>query len=248
MSSVFEKYGAYYDLLYKDKNYKEETNYIFELLNKFGVCSGGLLEFGSGTGIHARMLADLGYHVHGIEMSHEMVKRASVNERFKCQQGDLTKVKLNKKFDAVLSLFHVMSYLNENQALNSAFRNAADHLNPGGIFIFDFWYLPAVLTQKPDVRVKRMADDKLEVTRIAEPVMKENSNIVQVNYEVFVRSVASGDVENFSESHNMRYLSLPEIDLFAKNNGFERILSEEFLTGYAPSSSTWGVCVALRKI
>ncbi|XDZ65382.1 class I SAM-dependent methyltransferase [Alphaproteobacteria bacterium LSUCC0684] len=248
MTSVFDKYSAYYDLLYKDKNYKEETNYIYELLNKFGVSSGGLLEFGSGTGIHARMLGDLGYYVHGIEMSHGMVARASVNEQFSCQQGDITKVKLNKKFDAVLSLFHVMSYLSENQALNSAFRNAADHLNPGGIFIFDFWYLPAVLTQKPDVRVKRMADDKLEVTRIAEPVMKENSNIVEVNYEVFVRSMASGDVENFSESHNMRYLSLPEIDLFAKNNGFERILSEEFLTGYAPSSSTWGVCVALRKI
>ena len=58
--------------------------------------------------------------------------------------------------------------------------------------------------------------------------MKENSNIVEVNYEVFVRSMASADVENFSESHNMRYLSLPEIDLFAKNNGFECILSEEF--------------------
>ena len=181
-------------------------------------------------------------------MSHEMVAKATMNEHFSCQQGDITKVKLNKKFDAVLSLFHVMSYLNDNHGLDSAFRSAAEHLNPGGIFIFDFWYLPAVLTQKPDVRVKRMADDKLEVTRIAEPVMKENSNIVQVNYEVFVRSVASGDVENFFESHNMRYLSLPEIDLFAKNNGFERILSEEFLTGDAPSSATWGVCVALRKI
>lgn len=248
MPPVFDKYSAYYELLYKDKNYEGEVNYIFELLKKNGTSSGNLLEFGSGTGIHARMLGDLGYYVHGIEMSHEMVARASVNKQFSCQQGDITKVKLNKKFDAVLSLFHVMSYLIENQALNSAFRNAADHLNPGGVFIFDFWYLPAVLTQKPDVRVKRIADDKVEVTRIAEPVMNENLNIVEVNYEMFVRNMTSGDVENFSESHNMRYLSLPEIDLFAKNNGFERILSEEFLTGHAPSSSTWGVCVALRKI
>jgi len=41
MTSVFDKYSAYYDLLYKDKNYKEETQYIYELLNKFGVSSGG---------------------------------------------------------------------------------------------------------------------------------------------------------------------------------------------------------------
>ena len=248
MYGVFDKYSSYYELLYKDKDYQGESDYIIELLKKNGISSGNLLEFGSGTGMHARILTNFGYYVHGVELSREMVIRAPVNKRFTCQQGDLTKVKLSKKFDAVLSLFHVISYLNENNDLDLAFRNAAYHLNPGGIFIFDFWYLPAVLTQKPNVRVKKIADDKFSVTRIAEPVINENLNIVEVKYEVFVQSLDSGVVENFTETHNMRYLSLPEVDLFAKNNGFERIISEEFLTGRAPSFSTWGVCVALRKL
>jgi hypothetical protein len=45
----------------------------------------------------------------------------------------------------------------------------------------------------------------------------------------------------------MRHFSLPEIDLLASAHGFERIATEEFMTGNPAGEETWGVCVVLQN-
>lgn len=135
---VFNAYSRYYDLIYQDKDYNRETVYIQSILNRFNIPSGELLEFGSGTGKHGSLLAESGYKVHGIELSKEMVDQSQIVEGFSCQHGDITTVKMHKKYDAVLSLFHVISYQTHNSQLQAVFANAAEHLKIGGLFIFDF--------------------------------------------------------------------------------------------------------------
>lgn len=247
-TSVFNVYSRYYDLLYRDKDYAGEAAYIHELLMRNGISGADLLEFGSGTGKHGRILASLGYTVHGIELSPDMVERTERLPGFTCQQGDIANVEMGRVYDAVLSLFHVISYQVDNAQLSAVFANAAAHLSRGGLFAFDFWYTPAVYVQKPLVRVKRMADDQIEITRIAEPVIYPNENRVDVNYTVFLRQQNGGDIQAFQERHPMRHFSLPEIDIMADLHGFERVTAEEFLTGSSPCESTWGVCVVLKRI
>lgn len=244
---LFNAYSRYYDLLYEDKDYVGEANYICNLLCRHGVNQGDLLEFGSGTGKHARLLVDKGYSVHGIELSPEMVARADVTPGFSCQQGDICEVRLERHYRAVLSLFHVLSYQVSNAQLLAVFRNAAFHTESGGLFIFDFWYTPAVNAQQPSVRVKRMEDNEVEITRIAEPEVYANENRVDVRYTIFARNKADGAVRLLQETHPMRHFSLPEIDLLAHMTGFERIDAGEFLTDADPSSQTWGICVTLRR-
>jgi len=146
----------------------------------------------------------------------------------------------------VISLFHVISYQTTNEDVLAAFKTAREHLNPGGVFIFDVWYGPAVLTDRPAIRIKRMADDEIEVTRLAEPVMHPNKNRVDVNYHVFVRDLKSGMVRELRETHMMRYFFHPEIELFAEQNGFQNMHVEEWLTGKAPGEDTCGVCFVMK--
>lgn len=247
-TSVFSAYSRYYDLLYRDKDYFGEVNYIQALLNRQGIAEGNLLEFGSGTGKHGCLLADRGYHVHGIERSAEMVAQAMSSPGFTCEQGDICTVQLGRTYDAVLSLFHVVSYQTSNADLMAVFARAADHLEKGGLFIFDFWYSPAVYSQRPVVRVKRMANAQMEITRLAEPVIYPNNNRVDVNYTIFACDIASGSTQINTETHPMRHFSLPEIDLLATMHSFDFIGAEEFLSGKAPDEDTWGVCVTLKKI
>ena len=221
---------------------------MHSLLTKYGVNAGELLEFGSGTGKHARQLTQRGYTVHGIERSVEMIAAAQPAPGFTCQQGDIAISDMGRTYNAVLSLFHVISYQTTNEQLQAVFANAAAHLNPGGLFIFDFWYSPAVYAQKPSVRVKRMADDQVEITRITEPVIHANENRVDVHYTIFACELATSAVHTLQEIHPMRHFSLPEIDLLAEAHGFERIGAEEFTTGKPPSEDTWGVCLILRKL
>lgn len=250
-TTPFDAYSRYYDLLYRDKDYEAEVDYIASLLTRHGCVGQQLLEFGSGTGRHGRLLAGRGYQVTGIERSPEMVALAQSGDGgpgFTCQQGDIRTVRLGRTFDAVLSLFHVLSYQVDNAAIQAVFNRAAEHLRPGGLFLFDVWYSPAVYGQKPETRVKRLTGDGLEITRIAEPRSYPNDNRVDVHYTLFVRDMTSGAVAIFAETHPMRHFSLPELDLFAAGAGFERLRAEEFLTGNPPGEGSWGAVPGVEKV
>jgi len=256
--SVFADYARYYDLLYRDKDYSAEAKYVAGLIRKFHPSAHSILELGSGTGKHARLLAESGFSVHGIERSPQMLAQsrdavAAFQQDFKSPHpffsgGDIRTVRLNERFDAVISLFHVISYQATNEDVTSAFETARYHLNPGGIFIFDVWYGPAVLTQRPEVRIKRMADDQTEVTRLVEPVLEPNENRVDVHYHMFVRDISTQVVSELKEIHSMRYFFKPEIDLLANHAIFRCLHTEEWLTGKEIGFQTWSVCFVLRKI
>lgn len=253
-SSLFADYARYYDLLYRDKDYAAEAEYVAQLVRKFHPQTRTILELGSGTGIHANLLAEKGFTVHGIERSPEMLARSlSLTDKITPENGQLTfspgdirDIRLNKDFDAVIALFHVISYQTTNEDVTAAFETAKYHLKPGGIFIFDVWYGPAVLTQRPEVRIKRMADDKTEVTRLAEPVLHPNENRVDVNYNVFVRDLATREVAELKEMHAMRYFFHPEIENIAAQSDFEILHAEEWLSTKSIGADTWGVCFILQ--
>ena len=253
---VFADYARYYDLLYRDKDYAAEAEYVAGLIRKFHPAAQSILELGSGTGIHAGLLAKNGFTVHGIERSQEMLARSQSlaenrnvgNDQLTFTAGDIREVRLNKSFDVVISLFHVISYQTTNKDVMAAFQTARHHLNPGGIFIFDIWYGPAVLTQRPEVRIKRMTDEKIEVTRLAEPVLHPNENLVDVNYHVFVRDRKTENVTELKETHIMRYFFQPEIEFLAQAAGFTIQNTEEWQTAKPIGAETWSVCFCFQAV
>lgn len=255
-TSNFQKYSAFYDLLYRDKDYSAEANYVARMIRSAMPHARTILELGSGTGRHGRLLAGMGFDVHGIERSPDMVSVAragncppssEMSGSFTCEVGDICTANLDRTFDAVISLFHVMSYQTTNQALQATFQVATDHLLPGGLFLFDVWHGPAVLSQEPSKRVKEVADERYRVTRIARPELDTNSSTVKVVYEIHCETRLSREKVQFSEEHLMRYLFPTEVDLLAASCGLRRVVTEEFLTSKPPSPSTWGVAYVLEK-
>ena len=256
MKTNFNHYSLYYDLLYADKDYPSEVQYIRGLMDKFATQPiSSLLEIGCGTGIHASALAKQGLNVLGIDRSDEMLARA--RERAVSQglddlrlffgKGDARSFRIDRKFDVVASLFHVLSYQTTEHDLQAMLQTSGFHLNAGGIFLFDFWYGPAVLWQRPVVRSKRLSNNEIQVMRLAEPIIHDQKNVVDVNYTVYVKELVSNQTKEIQETHRMRYFFLPEIDLLLNANGFDRINAQEWLTGKEPSVDSWGVCVVARK-
>jgi SAM-dependent methyltransferase len=247
MTKNFLSYAKYYDLLYREKNYKGECDYINNLIKNYAPGSTTVLELGSGTGIHGLLLNSAGYSVLGVERSEEMAFVAK-SKGFECDICDIVKYRTSKKFDVVISLFHVVSYLNANEDLITVFNNMNSVLNDNGIFLFDVWYTPAVYEQKPEVRMKRIKNEELEITRIAKPIIDYNKHIVNVEFTVFVKDRLSEEYTELKETHPMRHFSYNEISLLSHLTGFELVHSEEFLTGNVASNNTWGVCFVLKKI
>ncbi len=247
MTSNFKLYSKYYNLLYADKDYHAESAYVIRQLKIYFPLAKSILELGSGTGVHGIELKKNGFDIFGIERSETMVAEA-ILKGFACQVADIRNFKLTRKYDAVISLFHVVSYLTTNDDLVNCFKNAHLHLNDDGVFLFDVWYTPAVYHQKAVPRVKKMQDKYLSVIRIAEPIIDINRNIVDVRFTVFAKDMESNEQSELFESHPMRHFSIPEIGLLAELTGFKIVKAEEFLSGKEPGENTWGVCFILKKI
>jgi len=252
--TVFGAYSRYYNLFYQDKDYAGEAAYVHDLIRQHRPHAASVLDLGCGTGRHAFLLAEKGVAVTGVDRSAEMLavagaQLAALGQKtlpLTFHQGDLRTIRLGQTFDAVVSLFHVMSYQIGNDDLRAAFATARKHLNPGGVFIFDCWYGPAVLTDRPTVRIKRLEDEMIAVTRIVEPVMHANANLVDSNYQVLVWDKASGIVEELHETHQMRYLFRPEIELLLEETGMRIVEASEWMTGRPAGCDTWGVCFVVR--
>jgi len=241
------KSGDYYNLFYENKDYKSEAKYIHEKLLKHKLKGNLILELGCGTGKHANSLCELGYKILGVEKSESMIEKVTKSKDFECIQGDIREIKLTEKFDCVTSLFHVISYQLSNKSIKSVFITAFNNLKSQGIFLFDFWYAPAVIHQKPCVRKKTITTGNNTICRIAEPEILVEKNQVNVKYTFFDFNHQTNNFKISEEFHKMRYFSIPEIEYIANSTGFEMLEAEEFLSGSEPSLNTWGVCVILRK-
>jgi SAM-dependent methyltransferase len=244
-------YSQYYNLLYKDKDYESEFTYIAEMISMFGgKDSGRLLDIGCGTGRHLKCCQDAGYDVSGVDLSENMLleARSLMGEETELLCARASDFYFDKKFDIITSLFHVMSYQTETDELERVFANVSNHLNAGGLFLFDFWYGPAVLTDPPYVKIKRLEDENVLVTRLTEPGMRYNENIVDVNFEVIVENKKIHSVDRIFETHNMRYFFFPEIQYFARKSGFSLVTAYKWFTKEPLSDKSWYGFTVLKKI
>ena len=251
----FGEYSKYYDLLYKDKNYSAEVMFVLAKLAENGISAPTtLLDLGCGTGRHALEMSSRGVEVTGVDLSEHMLQsgRAMMaNAKLpNCPEllfGDARTVRLEKKFDAVTSLFHVISYQTTELDALALLTTAWEHLMPGGVFLFDFWFGAGVLSDPPTYREKIMEDAHTHVLRTATPVHRIEQNIVEVNYNISLTDKTNSLTSQLVEKHTMRYWFLPELSYLAKNVGFTVRQSGSWLSNHPVHLSTWNGWLLLQR-
>jgi len=248
--STFGQYAHFYDLLNQGKDYVAESRYVSAMIRQYRPTARTLLDLGCGTGRHALLLAGLGFEVTGVDRSGDMVcearrqaEQVEVHRVGSVQflAVDIAELELQGRFDAVTALFHVLSYQTTDAALNAVFDTAARHLAPGGVFLFDYWYGPAVQAQQPEPRERMAENAAWSIRRTARPEHDPQRNLVTVHYDFTARSNQGGEEIAFTEIHPMRYLFPEEVQSLIKAHGFELRASEEWMTGRRPGGDTWGV-------
>lgn len=249
----FIKYAQYYDLLYKNKNYREEVNYLCRLIKQYsGRRDKILLDIGCGTGSHDIWFAKKGYEVTGIDRSREMIaiakNRTSPEDKIEFHIRDTSKFSLRKRFDIAVSLFHVMNYMVTNEALINSLKNIYKHLKEDSLFIFDFWYGPAVLAQRPAIKEKIVANEEAIIKRLVTPKIDINMDTVDVRYKISINDKKGGPKKEIIEHHLMRYFFMPELYLVLKITGFKVIKCLRWMSlKEGLSENSWsGVMVAKK--
>lgn len=140
-----------------------------------------------------------------------------------------------------------MSYQNTNEYILQAFETAYEALVDGGLFIFDAWYGPGVLTERPSVRKKVAEDEKNLLIRYANPVMRPNDDIVDVCYDVLAIDKKTNVAKEIKEIHSMRYFFYPEIKMYLEITGFELIECLDCDTLKRPDFQSWTVYFIAKR-
>jgi SAM-dependent methyltransferase len=243
MTDNFGKYAKYYDYFNLEKDYLLESAFVVALIKKFAPQSRSILDIGCGTGLHDIELNKLGYSVLGIDISAEMIKIAN---SYKTLSMSNLNFELNnrqsyfshEKFDTVVSLFHVMSYQTNQSEISKIFDVVRKNLKIGGIFIFDYWYTPAVQKLKPQIREKVVSVNGANVSRISTPTI--------ISEDLFNITITITDCESsFSEEHRMKSFKPND---FIKVKGFELLENFSWLKYTAPNQDDWSAVSVLRRV
>src|SRR5262245_34098338 len=227
MTEVFgSEYAGAYDELYRDKNYVEESELIDRLLRIYG--DGpihSILDLGCGTGNHVFPLVERGHTIVGVDRSSEMLKTARekalkhVNGGATFCHGDIRTFDVESSFDVSLMMFAVLSYQVENCDVLAALRTARKHTRVGGLLLFDVWYGPAVLSQKPSDRIKTIPTATGQILRVASGQLNTQQHLCKVTYQLW-KFEGNRLAAQTEETHLMRYFFPLELSLFLECSGF----------------------------
>lgn len=249
---VFKKYADFYDQLYEDKDYEKECKFIKLVFETYGTKKiKSVLDLGCGTGSHALIFTDMGYDVTGVDQSETMLdiaqtKAAEKNKDIKFRKQDIRHLDLPQHFDAAVAMFAVMGYQTSNKDFENTLISVHKHLSSGGLFVFDVWFGPAVLMEKPQDRMKIIESPDKKIIRYAHPILDVIHHTVEVNYTIL--NVKDPKTTEISEHHLMRYFFYQEIAYFLEKNGFELVQIRPFRDlQHSVDESCWNIVVICKK-
>jgi SAM-dependent methyltransferase len=240
---IFNKFATYYDQIYHDKDYSKEVNFVVATLKKYGLSkTKNLLDLGCGTGGHDLILAKKGYTVTGIDMSNAALniarkKLQKADYKVEFLKKDMTDFKINKKYDACISMFSSFCYLTDHDQLKRALSSAINHLRPGGLFIFDYWNGNTVINERPSTKVKITKFDNRHIIRIATPKIDFARQVCAIEYHCII-SENNKIIDNFTEVHNIKYYFTDDLTNYLKDVGFE-IVNIAPMNNAKPDSNTY---------
>ena len=252
MSSFRPKYARYYDILYFDKNYETECNFIERITRRtLHLPVRSILDISCGTGGHSIPLALRGYHVTALDSSRSMIEIAKAKaSRMGCEVEfrveHMNCFKLPKQYDLCISMFDSIDYLRNETEVVRAFETVSSHMAIGGLFMFQFWNKRAVKKLSVQQRHKVVNWKGLTIVRLADSELNVHDDNCTVNYRIIV--IRGGIViDDFNEKHTMRYFDPKRIETLLKRSGFTITRFLKPFTEAKASSDDWSVIALARK-
>ena len=250
---MFNNYAEIYDALYDDRYYTQEADLIDNISKTHFSSKVNILDLGCGTGKHSIELSKRGHSVTGVDISPDMLAIAQLNlekeSKVKCNflLGDIRLIKIGKKFDIVILMFHVINLLLKTQEVESLINEVYSSLNKDGILIFDCWNGDLIDDKSFSRRMKKFEHKGQEYSRITNYTHLSLDRKVKVEFQFINDSNPVDDLSRYNENHEVRYFLRSEIAIFMESK-FEIVTNISSSTFESSTEADQSVIYICKKL
>ncbi len=214
--AAYANLAGWFEYLNDDCGYENWSQYFIEKLRAYPLSVG--LDIGCGGGWFTRAFQRAGYQMTGVDISPEMLDAAqekALKEGVRSEYllGDITKLRLLKRYDFATAINDCINYVPKNK-LSAAFKGVHTALKKGGLFLFDI-SSPRKFREKIANTVS--VDDRDEVTYLS--FNREEADGVTMEVTLFARQ-KDGKYLRLEETHRQYLYEEEEILSALQNSGF----------------------------
>ncbi|MBR2715691.1 MAG: class I SAM-dependent methyltransferase [Ruminococcus sp.] len=246
MSSSYNSFSEYYDVLMQNVGYKSRCKYILDVFERLDHDMGLSLDLACGTGELTVELKKCGVDIYGVDASYEMLshamEKASDNELqilFLCQK--MQHLDLYGTIDTCICTLDSINHLTNIEDVQKTFDKVSLFMNPGGYFLFD---VNTIYKHNKVLADNTFVYDADDVFCVWQNSLKEN-NIIDVELDFFEKDgkVYYRSSEHFSE----RAYSDEEITAMLNNASFEVVERFSDMTFDTPKDDDQRIIYIARK-
>jgi SAM-dependent methyltransferase len=184
----YDVFAPFYDAVQGDR--AEHARYLRSLIRKHAPRARTVLELACGTGSILKRLWTH-YEVTGLDLSEEMLEIAAEKvPGVPLFRGDMTSFDLAERFDVVLCVYDSINHLLRFDEWKAVFARAHEHLNDGGVFVFD-------------INTMRKLSDFIPTSPL--PVWFGDGNLIVIDVTNGGRGVAVWEIRIFEHVGDSRY-------------------------------------------
>lgn len=213
--SIFSKV---YDGFMEDIPYEQWYELVHDILLKYDICNGKILELACGSGNFTEYLAK-DYSVRGIDISKSMLKEAKhkgIDADFAC--ADMREYVDEEKYDGVVCVCDGVNYLACEQDIDDMFASIGAVIRRGGVMIFDLKKESYYETLGDSVFTDETEDGRYIWENYYDSESKDNVYMLTF----FIRS-RWGLYKKYEEQHIQHVFTKEDIIKSAKKAGLELV-------------------------
>ena len=247
---AYTSFAAVYDTFMDNVPYEEWADYLWRLLQEYGIADGLVLELGCGTGSMTELLASKGYDMIGVDNSEDMLE-LTMEKRIESGYDILYLLQNMQEFElygtvrAVVSVCDSVNYVTDEEELTEVFRLVNNYLDPQGVFIFDFnteYKYQEILGEQV------IAEEREECSFIWDNYYDEEQKINEYELTLFVQSQEDPELyRKYQEVHYQRAYTLERIRNLIEKAGLRYVTAYDAYTKDAPLYTSERICVVAQE-
>lgn len=226
MPDYHREFAAVYDDVYRDTCSVEAD--IDVAIKNLDIKPGAvLLDWGCGTGAHAKALARQGYVVDGIDVSPAMIEQANSGAKSQGMTafcGDIAEYAQQARitpFDGFYSFANVLNCLPHREAMVSSLRAIAGMLHSGACGFVDVWNITPLLQHGTRDTVREFSTPLGHYVQAMNAMLDRESQVLDIEYRLFSQRPTDELWSLVRSRHRLYVLTLQQYFNIFSEAGFD---------------------------